>query len=458
MNSQFFSPINTNFPYYNTTDQGSTEFNVPNSPYTDTANYILSMIDVNNQYQNRQEHLKLQQDRHPYQSYGYQKQFGQLNDINTYHQENNSSNCINQQSVLIPRNVVECTYPLFGLDWNKNTVLVSTFKEDVHNKVHVIKHHNDDEFELVGLLNDLQYPASKVLGDPLNCNRFLTCSQTLQLFEYNESCGDVIEIGNFSNFKNSLHFLPPITSMDWNTVDPSRVLSSSVDTTCSLWDINTGNVVTRLIAHDSPVYDVKFLHGSTNDFVSVGEDGSMRYFDLRSLEHSTIVFEPPPQVLMPNGKSKAYTTTPLLRVDTCKVNKWMVACVPQRSPVTLIFDLRKMAKPVLALEGHEHSTGYINNIAWHPNKEMVLTCSDDCQALVWDFSVTQRNENSVYDSVKKKEININGGLSTLVYELPNFQFQDVNYRHEMNNCTWNPTGDHFGVISGKRFTSVKFLG
>jgi WD repeat-containing protein 68 len=49
---------------------------------------------------------------------------------------------------------------------------------------------------------------------------------------------------------------------------------------------------TQLIAHDKEVFDVRFCAGSVDVFVSCGADGSVRMFDLRSLEHSTIIYEP----------------------------------------------------------------------------------------------------------------------------------------------------------------------
>lgn len=51
-------------------------------------------------------------------------------------------------------------------------------------------------------------------------------------------------------------------------------------------------VKTQLIAHDKEVYDISFANGKdTNLFSTVGADGSLRLFDLRSLEHSTILYE-----------------------------------------------------------------------------------------------------------------------------------------------------------------------
>ena len=89
--------------------------------------------------------------------------------------------------------------------------------------------------------------------------------------------------------------------------------TSSIDTTCTVWGLETGQVLgrvnmvsghvkTQLIAHDKEVYDIAFSKagGGRDMFASVGADGSVRMFDLRHLEHSTIIYEDP-------------THTPLLR-------------------------------------------------------------------------------------------------------------------------------------------------
>lgn len=94
-----------------------------------------------------------------------------------------------------------------------------------------------------------------------------------------------------SNSKSPEH-TAPITSLDWNTVSPSLIITSSIDTTCTIWDIPTLTAKTQLIAHDKEVYDVRFCANSVDVFVSCGCDGSVRMFDLRSLEHSTIIYEP----------------------------------------------------------------------------------------------------------------------------------------------------------------------
>ena len=41
------------------------------------------------------------------------------------------------------------------------------------------------------------------------------------------------------------------------------------------------------------VFDMAFSNKEKEVFASVGADGSVRMFDLRSLEHSTIIYETP---------------------------------------------------------------------------------------------------------------------------------------------------------------------
>lgn len=63
-----------------------------------------------------------------------------------------------------------------------------------------------------------------------------------------------------NNNKNS-DFCAPLTSFDWNEVDPNLIGTSSIDTTCTIWGLETGQVLgrvnevsghvkTQLIAHD----------------------------------------------------------------------------------------------------------------------------------------------------------------------------------------------------------------
>lgn len=86
----------------------------------------------------------------------------------------------------------------------------------------------------------------------------------------------------FLQNKNS-DFCAPLTSFDWNEVDPNLIGTSSIDTTCTIWGLETsqvigrintvgGHVKTQLIAHDKEVYDIAFSRagGGRDMFASVG--------------------------------------------------------------------------------------------------------------------------------------------------------------------------------------------
>ena len=76
-------------------------------------------------------------------------------------------------------------------------------------------------------------------------------------------------------------FSAPLTSFHWNKEAPNLVVTASIDTTCTVWDLNTLHAKTHLIAHDKEVFDVAFVAGSEHIFASCGADGSVRMFDLR---------------------------------------------------------------------------------------------------------------------------------------------------------------------------------
>jgi WD repeat-containing protein 68 len=169
-------------------------------------------------------------------------------------------------------------------------------------------------------------------------------------------------------------YCAPITSFDWNTTDPNLIGTCSIDTTCTVWDISQKKVKTQLIAHDKEVYD--FAWAKDKDiFATVGADGSMRMFDLRSLDHSTIMYETP-------------TGAPLLRLAWNKLDTNYAATFHLDGLTTIILDIRMPAVPVATLGGH---VACINGAAWAPHSACHLcSAGDDYQALIWDLSPMPR--------------------------------------------------------------------
>uniref|UniRef100_H2NUD9 DDB1- and CUL4-associated factor 7 n=2 Tax=Euteleostomi TaxID=117571 RepID=H2NUD9_PONAB len=206
-----------------------------------------------------------------------------------------------------------------------------------------------------------------------------------------------------NNNKNS-DFCAPLTSFDWNEVDPYLLGTSSIDTTCTIWGLETGQVLgrvnlvsghvkTQLIAHDKEVYDIAFSRagGGRDMFASVGADGSVRMFDLRHLEHSTIIYEDPQH-------------HPLLRLCWNKQDPNYLATMAMDGMEVVILDVRVPCTPVARLNNHR---ACVNGIAWAPHSSChICTAADDHQALIWDIQQMPRAiEDPILAYTAEGEIN-----------------------------------------------------
>ncbi|TCD65605.1 hypothetical protein EIP91_002452 [Steccherinum ochraceum] len=210
----------------------------------------------------------------------------------------------------------------------------------------------------------------------------------------------------------------PLTNFSWNEKSANLVVTSSIDTTCTVWNIDTATAITQLIAHDREVYDVAWLPGSTDIFVSVGADGSLRAFDLRSLEHSTILYETPaPKNVPPPSSSPSQSarphTSPLLRIAFNPADSNYMSTFHQDGQDIQILDMRSPGQPVMELHAHRAP---VNALGWNSTDNPLLaTVADDCQLLLWDIvpymqvpAASPRNASSGLSSprpdVKKRVI------------------------------------------------------
>lgn len=171
----------------------------------------------------------------------------------------------------------------------------------------------------------------------------------------------------------------PITNFSWNEKAPSMIVTSSIDTTCTVWNIETASAVTQLIAHDREVYDVAWLPSSTDIFVSVGADGSLRAFDLRSLEHSTILYETPtPKPTSAAAISAAAAgrpaTAPLLRIAFNPADANYMATFHIDSSDIQILDMRSPGQPVMELKAHKAA---VNALGWGSAENPLLATAGE---------------------------------------------------------------------------------
>eukprot|EP00007_Cunea_sp_BSH-02190019_P009607 CAMPEP_0174239264 /NCGR_PEP_ID=MMETSP0417-20130205/14035_1 /TAXON_ID=242541 /ORGANISM="Mayorella sp, Strain BSH-02190019" /LENGTH=397 /DNA_ID=CAMNT_0015318191 /DNA_START=177 /DNA_END=1367 /DNA_ORIENTATION=- len=309
----------------------------------------------------------------------------------------------------------EAPWLVYGLSWSERQdhpyrLAVGSFVDDYANQVRVVSLDQESgEFECTGEFEH-PYPPTKVqwIPDPQanHPDLIATTGDYLRLWHVggeesddsasssstsstkgstvgsargSESTGDGVAEGStpivlrsLLNNNRTFEFCAPLTSLDWNRQDPSLIGTSSIDTTCTVWNVEREQVVTQLIAHDKDVYDIAWSHG-THVFATVGADGSVRVFDLRSLEHSTIVYET-------GGTDPA----PLLRVSWNRIDHNYLATLALDSNQVTVLDIRMPSVPAATLSGHE---GPVNSLAWAPHSSCHLcTASEDQHALIWDLS------------------------------------------------------------------------
>ncbi|KAB5566961.1 WD40-repeat-containing domain protein [Coniochaeta sp. 2T2.1] len=268
-----------------------------------------------------------------------------------------------------------------------------------------------------------------------------------------------------SNSKTPDH-TAPLTSLDWNTVSPSLIITSSIDTTCTIWDIPSLTAKTQLIAHDKEVYDVRFCANSVDVFVSCGQDGSVRMFDLRSLEHSTIIYEPTGKEERDQNGGRISPTLaqqtmsnppPLLRLATSPHETHLLATFAQDSNIIRILDVRQPGQALLELRGHG---GALNCVDWSPTRRGTLASgADDCQVLIWDLLANGGANGAVTGGAT---MSVGGGAGGVAAE-GNVRGPVASWQcdYEVGNLGWVPHlesreyGEWLGVSAGRGVWGVK---
>ncbi|CEP22342.1 unnamed protein product [Cyberlindnera jadinii] len=340
--------------------------------------------------------------------------------------------------------------PLFCSDWKPteqhsfHTIAVSSYREHSYNKIEIVEASPELVEQVDGNRGGgglslkkfadatVDLPVTKLQWDPSGSNKLVTTTNVLTVWELspdNRLVAHSTVANKGDDLTRASH--PPLTSFDWNKVNPNLIITSSIDTTCTVWDLHRPIYPkTQLIAHDSEVFDVAFIKGSTDIFASVGHDGSVRMFDLRCLEHSTIVYEPrgPEEVGAMPGKTNDMNSLPLLRLATSNTDSNVMATFVGGSDSIAIIDMRYPGYASSMLKGHSSP---LNSIQWHPSQSKLLSGADDCQALVWDL----------------KESRLRNGTG-----LPSGVYGDM---MEINNVSWSSDGEWFGVVAGKGLQAVR---
>ncbi|KAM7287024.1 DDB1 and CUL4-associated factor 7 [Ixodes scapularis] len=220
----------------------------------------------------------------------------------------------------------EAPWTVYSMNWSvrpdrRFRLALGSFIEEYNNKVQLVSLDEDTSEFCAKSTFDHPYPTTKIMWIPDTKGVFPDLLATSGDYLRVWRAADDTRLECLLNNNKNSDFCAPLTSFDWNEVDPNLLGTSSIDTTCTIWGLETGQVVgrtgphpqgsshassgvgpavsghvkTQLIAHDKEVYDIAFSRagGGRDMFASVGADGSVRMFDLRHLEHSTIIYEDP---------------------------------------------------------------------------------------------------------------------------------------------------------------------
>ncbi|ORC91930.1 WD repeat-containing protein 68 [Trypanosoma theileri] len=290
-----------------------------------------------------------------------------------------------------------------GLSWSTREnapfrFAVSSYIQEYKNHVDIVQ--KDEEGNLVCRATwEHCYPPTKVMFAPQKATTdlIITTADYLRLWEVKEGPPEksseekqrasndtredlsskkdhidshVVFNTVFDSGKQPNDFCFPITSCDWNNDDPKIVGCCSVDTTITIWDIESLKN-TRLIAHDKDVYDIAFAKG-THTFASCGADGSVRIFDLREIEHCTVLYESP-------------NLSPLLRVAWDKLDQTYLTTFGVDGTEVIVMDIRMPSVPAVFLKNNRPQP--INSVCWAPNSATNLcSAGEDGNAYIWDLN------------------------------------------------------------------------
>lgn len=242
--------------------------------------------------------------------------------------------------------------------------------------------------------DDLKFPLSKIMFSHTHPHFLATCDIELNIYNLESESETNVQL----KFKDTLkvnddesdsEFPAPLTSFDWNKCNLSLLAASSYDTTCTIWDLNSNKILTRLIAHDKEVFDIGFLDGE-HIFVSAGGDGELRLFDLRDLENSQIMFD---------SKDGAALT----RLCVNPKDQNYIAALSIDKPYFYLIDLRDVSSPVGIIQSH---TSVVNTVQWSDlDKNRLCTGGDDKKIYMWDINKINTNKPILEYSHPDSEIN-----------------------------------------------------
>ena len=149
---------------------------------------------------------------------------------------------------------------IYGMNWSvradqKFRLAIGSFEEEYNNSVRIVQL-DEESHQFVDCGGfEHPYPTTKIMWMPDQAGNhrdlLATTGDYLRLWHVLDNKSVRLE-ALLNNNKNT-EFCAPLTSFDWNEQDPNIIGTSSIDTTCIIWDISKMQAKTQLIAHDKEV-------------------------------------------------------------------------------------------------------------------------------------------------------------------------------------------------------------
>ncbi len=270
---------------------------------------------------------------------------------------------------------------LFGIAFqngNSPRLAISSLEKRLDNKIEILELVDNDLKKVFEMPTG--YPCTKLLWRPNKTknSQLAFSSDCIQIYDYSEEKKSLMFKAKLNNMKSK--YCGPLTSFDWNTANDSLLGTASVDTTCTIWDLNKLSIKTQLIAHDKEVFDVQFGK-EENVFISGGADGSVRLFDLRNLDHSTIIYE-----------TKESSAINKLAWNLQTPN--LIAALSLDKNVIYIFDSRMNCN--VSLDELKLHSEPVTGCVWAPDTPTQLcSVSEDCSVIISNVDSEQSQNSNV---------------------------------------------------------------
>lgn len=226
---------------------------------------------------------------------------------------------------------------------------------------------------------DHPFPATKIMCAPIQTTSapiFATISDILRIWKCENDQPEVTS-PLFPHQENK-DYNGALTSFDWSSKDPSTLGTSSIDKTCTIWDINRSQIKKQILAHNNEVNDIAFAQ-DPNIFVTASTDCSVRKFDLRSLDQCSIIYENPRQ-------------QHVVRVAWNKIDPNYLAVLNMDSSTVTLLDIRAHVYPNMEIKGHN---GGVNSMCWSFASNQICTAGEDNQVMIRD---AMKSVNSIKDT------------------------------------------------------------